>query len=125
MSTASAAPGAVARKRLILFDVDGTLLSTGPAARTTFASALEEVYGTSGDVDGYAFEGQLDPLIVTELMRAAGVADETIAAGAPTRSRSTSTGWKPCSQERPPFSSRGSSPFSTRSRTSPGSFWRS
>lgn len=79
MSTASAAPGAVARKRLILFDVDGTLLSTGPAARTTFASALEEVYGTSGDVDGYAFEGRLDPLIVTDLMRGAGVADETIA----------------------------------------------
>jgi phosphoglycolate phosphatase len=71
---------AAATKRLVLFDVDGTLLSTGAAARTTFASALEEIYGTSGDVEGYAFEGRLDPLIVTDLMRAAGVADATIAA---------------------------------------------
>jgi len=77
----SAPPSAVAAtKRLVLFDIDGTLLSTGPVARTTFASALQDVYGTSGDVDGYAFEGRLDPLIVADLMRAAGVSDETIAA---------------------------------------------
>jgi phosphoglycolate phosphatase-like HAD superfamily hydrolase len=73
-------PAVAATKRLVLFDVDGTLISTGPAARTTFASALHEIYGTSGDVENYAFEGRLDPLIVTDLMRAAGVADETIAA---------------------------------------------
>jgi phosphoglycolate phosphatase-like HAD superfamily hydrolase len=73
---------AVARgaKRLVLFDIDGTLLSTGPAARWTFASALEDVFGTPGDVEGYAFEGRLDPLIVTDLMRAAGIPEETIAA---------------------------------------------
>src|SRR5512141_2101694 len=73
----SAPPGAVAAtRRLVLFDIDGTLLSTGPVARTTFASALQDVYGTTGDVDGYAFEGRLDPLIVADLMRAAGVSDE-------------------------------------------------
>jgi len=81
MSARSNSPSAVAAtKRLVLFDIDGTLLSTGQAARTTFASALRDVYGTSGDVEGYAFEGRLDPLIVADLMRAAGVADETIAA---------------------------------------------
>jgi len=73
----AAAEGA---KRLVLFDIDGTLLSAGLAARSTFASALEDIYGTSGDVEGYAFEGRLDPLIVTDLMRAAGVPEETIAA---------------------------------------------
>jgi len=72
-------PGAVKAKRLVLFDIDGTLLSTGPSARTAFQTALEDVFGTCGDVDGYAFEGRLDPLIVTDLMRAAGVPDETIA----------------------------------------------
>src|ERR1039457_219980 len=81
MSARSNSPSAVAAtKRLVLFDIDGTLLSTGQAARTTFASALRDVYGTSGDVEGYAFEGRLDPLIVADLMRAAGVTDETIAA---------------------------------------------
>src|ERR1035441_5257736 len=77
----SVMPGVVAgTKRLVLFDIDGTLLAAGPPARTAFASALHDVYGTSGDVDGYAFEGRLDPVIVTDLMRAAGVAEETIAA---------------------------------------------
>jgi phosphoglycolate phosphatase-like HAD superfamily hydrolase len=71
---------AAGTKRLVLFDVDGTLLSAGAAARTTFASALQDVYGTSGDVEGYAFEGRLDPLIVTDLMRAAGVPEARIAA---------------------------------------------
>ena len=82
MSARSAAP-AVARvvkaKRLVLFDIDGTLLSAGPSARTAFQSALVDVFGTSGDIDGYAFEGRLDPHIVMELMQAAGVPDETIA----------------------------------------------
>ena len=81
MSATHLPPGAVAAtKRLVLFDIDGTLLSTGADARTTFASALQDVYGTSGDVEGYTFEGRLDPLIVTDLMRAAGVADATITA---------------------------------------------
>jgi phosphoglycolate phosphatase-like HAD superfamily hydrolase len=65
--------------RLLLFDVDGTLLSPGPAARSAFASALEEVFGTHGAMDAYAFEGKLDPLIVAELMRGAGVAEVVIA----------------------------------------------
>ena len=66
-------------KRLVLFDIDGTLLSAGPPARTAFRTALEDVFGTCGDADGYAYEGRLDPLIVADLMRAAGVPDETIA----------------------------------------------
>jgi phosphoglycolate phosphatase len=81
MTSMSLSPAAApVAKRLVLFDVDGTLLSTGAAARTTFASALRDVYGTTGDIEGYAFEGRLDPLIVADLMRGAGVADETIAA---------------------------------------------
>jgi phosphoglycolate phosphatase len=67
--------------RLLLFDVDGTLLSPGPGARAAFAGALEEVFGTHGAMDTYAFDGKLDPLIVAELMRGAGVADAVIAGG--------------------------------------------
>jgi len=71
------------RPRLLLFDVDGTLLSSGPRARTAFASALTDVFGTSGNLEIFAFEGKLDPLIVTELMREAGVAEEAVAEGLP------------------------------------------
>jgi phosphoglycolate phosphatase-like HAD superfamily hydrolase len=66
------------RPRLVLFDIDGTLLSGGRAARTVFADALTEVFGTCGDVETFAFEGKLDPMIVRELLVAAGVPEETV-----------------------------------------------
>ncbi len=66
------------RARLVLFDIDGTLLSGGRAARTVFAAALTEVYGTCGDVDTFAFEGKLDPMIVRDLLVGAGVPEETV-----------------------------------------------
>jgi len=65
--------------RLLLFDVDGTLLSAGPASRAAFASALVDVFGTSGDLSNYAFEGKLDPVIVGELMREAGIEGNVVA----------------------------------------------
>ncbi len=66
------------RRRLLLFDVDGTLLSPGPGARLAFAGALEEVFGTHGAMETYAFDGKLDPLIFVELMRDAGIAEPVI-----------------------------------------------
>jgi phosphoglycolate phosphatase len=66
------------RARLVLFDIDGTLLSGGRAARTVFAAALTEVFGTCGDVDTFAFEGKLDPVIVRDLLVSAGVPEETV-----------------------------------------------
>jgi hydroxymethylpyrimidine pyrophosphatase-like HAD family hydrolase len=37
-------------KRLILFDIDGTLLSGGPA-KEAFRLAMVEVFGTAGPID--------------------------------------------------------------------------
>jgi phosphoglycolate phosphatase len=61
------------RPRLLLFDIDGTLLSSGPTARKVFSEALIEVFGTPGAIETYRFEGKLDPLIVQELMIEAGI----------------------------------------------------
>lgn len=66
------------RPRLVLFDIDGTLLSGGRAARTVFATALTEIFGTCGDVESFAFEGKLDPVIVRDLLVAAGVREEIV-----------------------------------------------
>jgi phosphoglycolate phosphatase-like HAD superfamily hydrolase len=66
------------RPRLILFDIDGTLLKGGPRLRRWFGEALESVYGQAGDIDGHSFSGKTDPQIVTELMQGAGVSDERI-----------------------------------------------
>lgn len=62
--------------RLILFDIDGTLLTCGPQVRPIFASALLDVFGTAGDLDGYDFSGKTDPTIVVELATSGGVPRE-------------------------------------------------
>jgi len=69
--------------RLLLFDIDGTLLHCGRQVRVLFAEALREVFGTEGDLDGYDFSGKTDPRIVRELMTGAGMRAEEVAARLP------------------------------------------
>lgn len=65
-------------RRLVLFDIDGTLLSaTGISARC-LGEALVEVFGESGPMEGYDYSGKTDPQIVRELMHAAGRDDAEI-----------------------------------------------
>jgi phosphoglycolate phosphatase len=54
--------------RLILFDIDGTLLSAGRAARDSILAALESVLGWKGSADGNDFSGKTDPQILRELV---------------------------------------------------------
>ncbi|HEX6559302.1 MAG TPA: HAD family hydrolase [Longimicrobiales bacterium] len=65
-------------KRLLLFDIDGTLLSTDGAARRAFHRALLHVYGTAGPIDDHAFDGKTDPQIARELLGLAGLAHAQI-----------------------------------------------
>ncbi|MBK6407853.1 MAG: HAD family hydrolase [Holophagales bacterium] len=65
--------------RLVLFDIDGTLLSSGRRGLDSFSEALRLTFGTDGDVASYRFEGKLDPIIVLELMQQAGIPDDVIA----------------------------------------------
>jgi phosphoglycolate phosphatase len=54
---------------LVLFDIDGTLLSAGRAARESVLTALAEVYGwKSGNGSTHDFSGKTDPQIVRELV---------------------------------------------------------
>ena len=64
--------------RLVLFDIDGTLLSSGRRGLDAFSEALRRTFGTEGDLASYRFEGKLDPVIVLELMRGAGFPDDVI-----------------------------------------------
>src|SRR5436189_6262514 len=63
--------------KLVLFDIDGTLLLSDGAGRRATHRALREVFGTTGPAD-YHFDGKTDPQIVRELMRLAGHADDRI-----------------------------------------------
>ena len=69
--------------RLLLFDIDGTLLDCGRQVRPLFAAALEEVFGTSGRLDGYDFAGKPDPRIVLDVMTAEGFEAERVIAELP------------------------------------------
>ena len=58
--------------RLILFDIDGTILWTDGAGRSAIHRALLDEMGTAGPIEGYRFDGKTDPQIVRELMELAG-----------------------------------------------------
>jgi phosphoglycolate phosphatase-like HAD superfamily hydrolase len=67
--------------KLVLFDVDGTLLSARGAGRRALEQALVEVFGTAGPIDDYDFHGSTDLQIVRDLLTLGGVPAVTIAAG--------------------------------------------
>lgn len=64
-------------RKLVLFDIDGTILWTDGAGRRAVFGALQEQFGTALPGD-HRFDGKTDPQIVRELMRHAGVSDADI-----------------------------------------------
>lgn len=65
-------------QRLVLLDIDGTILSSNGAAARPFRRALEAVFGTSGPLRGYSFAGKTDPQIARDLLRLASVDEEVV-----------------------------------------------
>jgi phosphoglycolate phosphatase len=63
--------------KLVLFDIDGTLLRSDGAGRRAINRALREIFGSTGPTD-YWFDGKTDPQIVRELMRLEGHDDDRI-----------------------------------------------
>jgi phosphoglycolate phosphatase-like HAD superfamily hydrolase len=63
--------------KLVLFDIDGTILLTEGASKRALHRALIEVFGATGP-DDHAFGGKTDPQIVRELMRVVGHGDDHI-----------------------------------------------
>jgi len=63
--------------RLVLFDIDGTLLSSGGIGRASMQRALSEVFGSPGH-PSYRYDGKTDKQIVRDVMRLEGHSDEHI-----------------------------------------------
>lgn len=55
-------------ERLVLFDIDCTLIDGHGAGKRAVLCALREVFGVEGDLEGYSFHGRTDPGIVRELV---------------------------------------------------------
>jgi len=69
------------RRKLVLFDVDGTLISDGGAARAGFHEALRRVYRFEPMLDPYDFSGRTDPQIARMVLSDAGFSELDIEAG--------------------------------------------
>jgi phosphoglycolate phosphatase-like HAD superfamily hydrolase len=63
---------------LILFDIDGTLITARGAGRRALRRALLEVFGTTGGLDGYDMSGKTDPRILFEILECAGLGRDAV-----------------------------------------------
>ena len=63
--------------KLVLFDIDGTILWSDGAGRRAMQRALTEAFGSSGNAD-YRYDGKTDMQIVRDLMRMEGHSDDII-----------------------------------------------
>src|SRR5688572_974369 len=63
--------------KLVLFDIDGTLLNSEGLGRASMQRALGEVFGSTGN-PAYRYDGKTDKQIVRDVMRLEGHSDEHI-----------------------------------------------
>lgn len=54
--------------RIVLFDIDGTLLHSGGAGRYSLIQAFEELFGVKNAFEGISMAGKTDPLILKSAM---------------------------------------------------------
>lgn len=66
--------------KLLLFDIDGTLLTTNGAGRPAVEAALSEIAGIPISTEGVSFSGKTDPQILREVLTLNG-ADEALLNG--------------------------------------------
>ena len=73
------AVSAVTFSALVLFDIDGTLVRrAGPHHRNALVEGIRRVTGLDTTTEGIPVQGMLDPVILTLMLRRAGVAPRDI-----------------------------------------------
>ncbi|KPJ51234.1 hypothetical protein AMJ40_00575 [candidate division TA06 bacterium DG_26] len=65
-------------ERLVLFDIDGTLVESSRVHVRAFSEAFMQVYRVSASIDMIEHHGMTDPAIIVEVLRRVGVDEETI-----------------------------------------------
>jgi len=58
--------------KLVLFDIDGTMITSRGAGRRAMRGALERVFGSAGGIDQYDLGGRTDTRIVHDVVGAMG-----------------------------------------------------
>ena len=65
--------------RLLLFDIDGTLLLSGGAGTRALNRTFEELFGVAGGFTGIPVAGRTDPLILGDALDRAGIVADAAA----------------------------------------------
>ena len=65
-------------QRLVLFDIDGTLLISRGIGREAKRRAMQEHFGTAGALDSHVFGGKTDWRILAELLEPHGISSADI-----------------------------------------------
>jgi len=68
--------------RLVLFDIDCTLVDAHGAGGRAILRAIKDVYGVEGELGDYSFHGRTDPGIISDLAILWGAGEPDAAAGA-------------------------------------------
>ena len=63
-------------KKLLLFDIDGTILNTGGAGKRAMIQAFEEVFGVPDGFHGIHMSGKTDHLILRQALEQAGLSPD-------------------------------------------------
>ncbi|MEY2565143.1 MAG: phosphoglycolate phosphatase [Verrucomicrobiota bacterium] len=68
------------KKRLLLWDIDGTLISTGAAGQRAIALATAQRFGGEGSLDGVEIAGRTDAVIAHQILEKYGepITDEKV-----------------------------------------------
>ncbi len=67
--------------RLVLFDIDCTLIDAHGAGGRAIMRAIKDVYGVEGELGDYSFHGRTDPGIISDLAVLWGAGEPDAAAG--------------------------------------------
>ena len=70
-------------KKLVLFDIDGTLMRGVGAVVSSYRLAFQEIFGIDASITDVDCSGRTDPEIVTEVLTARGFDQEAISQGLP------------------------------------------
>jgi phosphoglycolate phosphatase len=63
--------------KLVLFDIDGTLIDTGGAGARAWSWAFDHVFGTAADIGEHSGAGMTDPVVGRETFKAVAGRDPT------------------------------------------------
>ena len=61
--------------RLVLFDIDGTLIRTGGAGIRAFGRTADQIFGKPGGTDALRFHGRTDTSLIREFLRTNDIPD--------------------------------------------------